>query len=49
MERMEQWTIDLRNSVTKGEKIAEDFGADAEEINAVCKVIRCGSPGITTI
>ena len=38
MERMEQWTIDLRNSVTQGEMIAEDFGADAEEIDAVCKV-----------
>ena len=37
MEQMEQWTIDLRNSVTQGEKLAEDFGADAEEINAICK------------
>jgi lysine 2,3-aminomutase len=37
MERMEQWTIDLRNSVTQGEKLAEDFGADASEINATCK------------
>ena len=38
MERMEQWTIDLRNSVTQGAKLAEDFGADAEEIDAICKV-----------
>lgn len=38
MEQMEQWTIDLRNSITKGETIAEDFGAQAEEINAVCRV-----------
>jgi len=38
MEQMEQWTIDLRNSVTKGEMIARDFDADAGEINAVCNV-----------
>jgi lysine 2,3-aminomutase len=38
MERMEQWTIDLRNSVTKGEVLAEDYGADAETINAVCRM-----------
>ena len=37
MEQMEQWTIDLRNSVTKGAVIAEDFGADAEEIDTVCR------------
>jgi len=37
MEQMEQWTIDLRNSVTKGEMIAEDYAVDAEEINAICK------------
>jgi lysine 2,3-aminomutase len=37
MEHMEQWTIDLRNSITKGEMIAEDFDADAEGINIVCK------------
>lgn len=37
MERMEQWTIDLRNSVTNGEKLADDFGANAEEIAAVCR------------
>jgi lysine 2,3-aminomutase len=37
MERMEQWTIDLRNSVTKGEIIANDFEAEAEGINAVCR------------
>jgi lysine 2,3-aminomutase len=38
MEKMEQWTIDLRNSVTRGEMIAENHDAEAEEINAVCKV-----------
>lgn len=38
MERMEQWTIDLRNSVTQGEALARDFEADAAEINAVCSV-----------
>ncbi len=37
MERMEQWTIDLRNSVTGGGTLARDFGADAEEIDAVCR------------
>jgi lysine 2,3-aminomutase len=37
MEHMEQWTIDLRNSITNGEMIARDFDADAEIINAVCK------------
>ena len=37
MERMEQWTIDLRNSVTQGQQLAEDFGADASEIDAICK------------
>ena len=37
MERMEQWTIDLRNSVTQGAKLADDFGGNAEEIDAVCK------------
>jgi lysine 2,3-aminomutase len=35
---MEQWTIDLRNSVTRGEVLARDFGVDAAEINAVCSV-----------
>jgi lysine 2,3-aminomutase len=37
MEQMEQWRIDLRNSVTQGEMLAEDFGSDAAEINAICK------------
>jgi lysine 2,3-aminomutase len=30
---MEQWILDLRNSVTKGEHIAEDFDVDVDEIN----------------
>jgi lysine 2,3-aminomutase len=30
---MEQWMLDLRNSVTKGETLSEDFGADTDEIN----------------
>ena len=38
MEQMEQWTIDLRNSVTQGAKLADDFGGNVEEIDAVCKV-----------
>jgi len=37
MEQMEQWTIDLRNSVTQGEKLAGDFGGNAEEINTICQ------------
>ena len=37
MEQMEQWTIDLRNSIINGDKIAEDYETDAEEINTVCK------------
>jgi lysine 2,3-aminomutase len=37
MERMEQWTIDLRSSITQGEKLADDFGVDAAEIDAICK------------
>jgi len=37
MERMDQWTIDLRNSITQGERLAEDYGADAGEIDAICK------------
>ncbi|HSW38794.1 MAG TPA: KamA family radical SAM protein [Acidobacteriota bacterium] len=36
MERIEQWTIDLRNSITSGEEISQDYDADAESINAVC-------------
>ncbi|MDR1726365.1 MAG: KamA family radical SAM protein [Acidobacteriota bacterium] len=38
--KMEQWTIDLRNSVTSGEKLAADFGGDAgmaEVIDEVCR------------
>ena len=30
---MEQWMLDLRNSVTKGETISEDFDADVDGIN----------------
>jgi lysine 2,3-aminomutase len=30
---MEQWMLDLRNSVTKGETLGADFNADADEIN----------------
>lgn len=37
MEHMEQWTIDLRNSITNGDMIARDFETEAEGINAVCK------------
>jgi lysine 2,3-aminomutase len=37
MERMEQWTIDLRNSVTKGEFLEEDFGGNAADIDTICK------------
>ena len=46
MERMEQWTIDLRNSVTQGAKLADDFGADAEEIDAICKVYPMRIPAV---
>ncbi len=35
---MEQWMFDLRNSVTKGETIREDFEADVDAINDVRKV-----------
>ncbi len=38
MEKMEQWTIDLRNSITSGEMIAANHDVEAEEIGAVCKV-----------
>lgn len=34
---MEQWMLDLRNSVTKGETIAEDFDASVDDINEVRK------------
>ncbi len=30
---MEQWMLDLRNSVTKGETVREDYNAEVEEIN----------------
>ena len=32
---MEQWMLDLRNSVTKGETLGADFDADADEIDEV--------------
>ena len=32
---MEQWMHDLRNSVTKGETLSEDYDADMDEINDV--------------
>jgi lysine 2,3-aminomutase len=32
---MEQWVLDLRNSVTKAETIHEDFDVDVDEINDV--------------
>lgn len=32
---MEQWMLDLRNSVTKGETIADDFGVESVEIDQV--------------
>ncbi len=32
---MEQWMSDLRNSVTKGATISQDYGADAAEIDEV--------------
>jgi lysine 2,3-aminomutase len=35
---MEQWMLDLRNSVTKGETVRENFDADAEAINEVREV-----------
>ena len=35
---MEQWMLDLKNSVTRGETIAEDFSASVEDINEVRKV-----------
>ena len=37
MEQIDQWTIDLRSSITQGETLARDFGADAAEINAICR------------
>jgi lysine 2,3-aminomutase len=35
---MEQWMLDLRNSVTKGETISEDYGGDSEDVDEVRKV-----------
>jgi lysine 2,3-aminomutase len=32
---MEQWILDLRSSVTKGETVCEDYDADMDEINEV--------------
>jgi len=32
---MEQWKLDLRNSITKGEELCQDFGAEAAEIDEV--------------
>lgn len=33
---MEQWMSDLRNSVTRGATLAQDYGVDAVEIDEVC-------------
>jgi len=35
---MDQWMLDLRNSVTKGETLAQDYDVDVNEINDVRKV-----------
>ncbi len=35
---MEQWMLDLRNSVTKGETLSQDYDVDINEINDVRKV-----------
>jgi lysine 2,3-aminomutase len=35
---MEQWMLDLRNSVTKGETVSQDYGVDGAEIDEVRKV-----------
>jgi lysine 2,3-aminomutase len=35
---MEQWKLDLRNSVTKGETIAQDYEVDAADIDEVRQV-----------
>jgi lysine 2,3-aminomutase len=35
---MEQWMLDLRNSVTKGETVAEEYDASVSDINEVRKV-----------
>jgi lysine 2,3-aminomutase len=38
MEQIEQWMLDLRNSVTKGEMIAEDHEVNVTEVNETRKV-----------
>lgn len=35
---MEQWMLDLRNSVTKGETVSEDYEVDISDVNEVRKV-----------
>ncbi len=35
---MEQWKLDLKNSVTRGETIAQDFDGDAETVDQVRQV-----------
>jgi lysine 2,3-aminomutase len=35
---MEQWKLDLKNSVTKGETVAQDFDADVETVDQVRQV-----------
>jgi len=35
---MQQWMLDLRNSVTKGETVAADYTAESDEIDEVRKV-----------
>jgi hypothetical protein len=34
---MEQWMLDLRNSVSKGETVGQDFGVEGAEIEEVRK------------
>jgi lysine 2,3-aminomutase len=36
--QMDQWMLDLRNSVTKGETLAQDYDVDVNEIDDVRKV-----------
>jgi lysine 2,3-aminomutase len=38
MEHIEQWMLDLRNSVTKGETIAEDHDVNVADVNEARKV-----------
>ena len=35
---MEQWMLDLRNSVTKGETVSEDYDVDIGSVNQVRQV-----------